>query len=102
MARGAEATRTHEYRKKMKPRIHAAALALASDSTIVVNVAHLFNTQDARRLLQLSTELGGELFIGVTLTQREAKEAAGWLEGAAAEVVGHVGGRRLRKQRRAR
>jgi hypothetical protein len=100
--RSAEATGTREYRKMMKPRIHAAALALASDSTIVVNVAHLFNTQDAVKLVQHAIELGGELFIGVTLTRREAREVARWLEGSAAEVVGHVGGRRLRKQRGAR
>jgi len=86
----------------MRPRIHAAALALAADASFLINVAHLHNTQDPNELLRLAVEQGGELFIGVTLTGRESREVVRWLEGSAAEVVGHVGGRRLRRQRRAR
>jgi hypothetical protein len=86
----------------VRPRIHAAGLALAADGTILVNVAHLFNTQNAGELLERAAEQGGELFIGVTLAARESREVVRWLEDSAAEVVGHVGGRRLRRKRRAR
>jgi len=86
----------------VRPRIHAAGLALASDATLVVNVAHLFNTRDAGELLQHAIELGGELFIGVLLTSRESREIVRWISTSAAEVVGHVGARKLRRKRRAR
>lgn len=86
----------------MRPRVHAAGLALAADASLIVNVAHLHNTQDPNELLRHAIEHGGELFVGVTLNTRESREVARWLEGSAAEVVGHVGGRRLRRQRHAR
>jgi hypothetical protein len=86
----------------MRPRTHAVALALAADASLLVNVAHQHNTQDAGELLQRAIEHGGDLFVGVTLTRRETREVVRWLEVSSAEVVGHVGGRTLRKLRRAR
>ncbi|MGH7293308.1 MAG: hypothetical protein ACRELB_00165 [Polyangiaceae bacterium] len=84
----------------MRPRIHAAGLALVADASLIVNVAHLHSTQDSNELLHLAMEHKGELFISVTLTRRETREVVRWLENSAAEVVGHVGGRRLRRLRR--
>jgi hypothetical protein len=86
----------------MRPRLHVAGLALAADATLIVNLAHLHNTQDPDKLVQHALEHGGALFIGVTLTPRESRAVVRWLDDSAAEVVGHVGGRRLRRQRRAR
>lgn len=86
----------------MRPRLHLAALALCADASLVVNLAHLHNTQDANELVRLAVAHDGELFIGVTLISREGREVVRWLENSAAEVVGHVGGRRLRRLRRGR
>ena len=86
----------------MRPRIHPAALALAADATLIVNVAHFHNTEDAAKLLQHAIRHGGSLFIGVGLTGREGREVARWLESSSTEAIGHLGGPGFQRLRRGR
>jgi hypothetical protein len=84
----------------MRPtRIHASGLAFAADGTVLVNIAHWASSQDPLALLQRAKQEGGEIFIGVQLAPREAKEALRWLDNGAAEAVAHIGGRRQRRRR---
>jgi hypothetical protein len=85
----------------MRLRLHAAALALASDGSLLVNLAHLHNTQDPAGLLRVAVGHGGALFLGVTLTRRESRDVARWVEDSTAEATAHLGGRRLRRLGRA-
>jgi hypothetical protein len=83
----------------VRPRVHASGLAVASDRTVLVNVAHWVSTQEPAALLERALAEGGDLFVGVQLPLREAKEALRWLDNAAAEAAGHIGGRRHRRRR---
>lgn len=82
-------------------RIHACGIAIALDGTVLLNVAHLHAAQDPAAIVKCAIEEGGDLFIGIALPARDAKEALRWLENGAAEAAGHVGGR-LHRRRRAR
>jgi hypothetical protein len=73
-------------------RAHQAAIAAASDGSVLINVVNLLpdDVQD-----QLGLALGtSQLFVGVPLGQREAADVVARLDGAAAEASAHLlGGR---------
>ena len=73
-------------------RAHQAAIAAASDGSVLINVVNLLpdDVQD-----QLGLALGtSQLFVGVALGQREAADVVARLDGAAAEASAHLlGGR---------
>ncbi len=83
----------------MRSRIHASGLAVASDGTVLVNIAHCETSQDPQVLLERAIAEGGELFIGVQLVPREAREALRRLDDRAAEAAGVIAGRRQRRRR---
>ncbi len=83
----------------MRPRIHASGLAIASDGTILVNVAHWETSQDPQVLLERAIAEGGELFVGVQINVREGRQALRLLDDRAAEAAGVIGGRRHRRRR---
>lgn len=65
-------------------RAHQAAIAAASDGSVLINVVELLpeDVQD-----RLAEALGtSQLFIGVPLKQREAADVVARLDGAAAEA----------------
>jgi hypothetical protein len=69
-------------------RAHQAAIAAASDGSVLINVVDLLpdDVQD-----QLGLALGtSQLFVGVPLGQREAAEVVARLDGAAAEASAHL------------
>ncbi len=73
-------------------RAHPAAIAAASDGSVLINVVDLLpdDVQD-----QLGLALGTtQLFVGVPLGQREAAEVVTRLDGAAAEASAHLLGSR--------
>lgn len=73
-------------------RAHGAAIAAASDGSVLINVVDLLpdDVQD-----RLGEALGTtQLFIGVPLKQREAADVVARLDDAAAEASAHLlGGR---------
>ena len=77
-------------------RAHQAAIAAASDGTVLINVVGLL--PDAVQL-QLSRALGAtSLFIGVPLNESDAAQVVVRLDGAAAEASAHLLGRRPQKR----
>jgi hypothetical protein len=73
-------------------RAHQAAIAAASDGSVLINVVELLpeDVQD-----RLGEALGTtQLFIGVPLKQREAADVVARLDGAAAEASASLLGRR--------
>jgi hypothetical protein len=77
-------------------RAHQAAIAAASDGSVLINVVGLL--PDAVQS-QLSRALGAtSLFIGVPLNEKEAAEVVARLDGAAAEASAHLLGSRPKKR----
>ncbi len=72
---------------------------MASDGSLLVNIAHLETSQDPAVLLERAIAERGEVFIGVRLEPREAKEVLRLLDDRAAEAAGVIGGRRHRRRR---
>ena len=76
-------------------RAHRAAIAAASDGSVLINVVDLLPATVRDRLGKV---LGvATFFVGVPLSEREAEEVVGRLDGAAAEASAHVLGSRGRK-----
>ena len=75
-------------------RAHQAAIAAASDGSVLINVVDLLPDDVQNRL---GEALGtSQLFIGVPLKQREAADVVARLDGAAAEASALLlGGRSL-------
>jgi hypothetical protein len=73
-------------------RAHQAAIAAASDGSVLINVVGLLPEDVQERLGEaLGTT---QLFVGVPLAQREAAVVVSRLDGAAAEASAHLlGGR---------
>ena len=71
---------------------HQAAIAAASDGSVLINVVGLL---PAEMRAQLSKELGSTaLFIGLPLSHQDASDVVARLDGAAAEASAHLlGGR---------
>jgi hypothetical protein len=76
-------------------RAHGAAIAAASDGAVLINVIDLLPETVRDRLTKA---LGvATVFVGIPLSEREAEEVVGRLDGAAAEASAHVLGSRARK-----
>jgi hypothetical protein len=76
-------------------RVHPAAIAAASDGSILINVS---GTLPASLQQRLEAALGAPVFVGVALGQQEASHVVARLDGAAAEASAHLLGARLRKR----
>ena len=73
-------------------RAHGAAVAAASDGSVLINVVNLLPEEVQNQLgLALGTS---RLFVGVPLGQREAADVVARLDGAAAEASAHLLGSR--------
>ena len=77
-------------------RAHQAAIAAASDGSVLINVAELL-PETVRA--QLSRALGAtSLFIGVPLNEKDAAQVVARLDGAAAEASASLLGSRPKKR----
>jgi len=83
-----------EWLSMVLRRAHRAAIAAASDGSVLINVVDLLSDDVQDRLGEaLGTR---QLFIGIPLKQREAADVVARLDGAAAEASAHLlGGRKL-------
>ena len=72
-------------------RVHPAAIAAASDGSVLINVIGLLPASMQQRL---GAELGEPVFVGIALSRRDAGQVMARLDGAAAEASAHLlGGR---------
>lgn len=78
---------------------HAAALALASDGTLLLNVAADAGDDDLEALLEQARKSGGSVFIGVPLSTAEARRVAKRLEHSSAESAALILAARSRRRR---
>jgi hypothetical protein len=77
-------------------RAHAAAIAAASDGSVLINVVELL-PDDMRS--RLSKHLGAlDVFVGVPLNEKDAFQVVTRLDGAAAEVSAQLLGGRAKKK----
>ncbi len=72
-------------------RVHAAAIAAGSDGSVLINMVSLL---PERLQQQLAQKLGGPLFVGVPLAEREAGSVVSRLDDAAAEASAKLLGSR--------
>jgi hypothetical protein len=76
-------------------RAHRAAIAAASDGSVLINVVDLLPAAVQARL---GKELGvATVFVGVPLNERDAEAVVVRLDGAAAEASAHLLGGRVSK-----
>ena len=75
---------------------HQAAIAAASDGSVLINVAQLLPDEVHA---QLSRELGTtRLFIGIPLSEKDAAQVVARLDDAAAEAAAQLLGSRPKKR----
>ena len=84
----------------MSRAIHQAAFTVASDGTLLMNVAHVDRRLSPRQLLQWALEQSGKVFIGVQMSPAEAKRVIAWCNDIHTESVAYVVGARERRSRR--
>ncbi len=84
----------------MSRRVHRAALAVTTDGTMLVNLAHFGGEKNAREVFRQALEEKGELFIGVVLSKRETDDTVARLDNASAEAAAIVVGKRRRRARK--
>ncbi len=85
-----------------RPRICKASVAIASDGSLVTNVHGYAGETDPQELLRRALDLGGEVFVGVRLRGREARDALDRIDNAGHEGAGAAFVRRRRQKRKAR
>lgn len=68
-------------------RVHPAAVAAASDGSVLLNVA--LQLPEALQQ-QLERRLGGQVFVGIALNQRDANAVVTRLDDAAAEAAAQL------------
>ncbi len=81
---------------------HAAALALASDGTLLLNVAADSDDDDLEALVKRARSSGGNVFVGVPLGAAEARRVAQRLEHSGDEAAALIFAARRRRRRKAR
>lgn len=76
-----------------------APMALASDGTLLLNVAHLDGMANVVAAVQRLLDDGHQVFVGVAVPARLRRELLRDVEDAAADVVGRLGPRLRRRPR---
>lgn len=84
-----------------RPRVCKASLALACDGSVIANVHNYAGEEDPEALLRRAFDLGGEVFVGVRLRGREARDVRSRIDDAGHEGAGaaFVDRRRRRKKK---
>jgi hypothetical protein len=81
-------------------RAHQAAIAAASDGSVLINLAELLPDEV---MAQIHEHLGSAtLFVGVPLSERDAIGVVARLDGAAAEASAQLLGHRTQRAKRAK
>jgi len=83
----------------MSRTIHQAEFAIASDGTLLLNVAHADVYLAPSRLVEWAIKQPGKLFVGVQMSPAEAKRALGWCKDIHSEAAAYIIGPRERRAR---
>lgn len=81
-------------------KVHPAAFAVATDGTVIINVAGYYGNEPPEKLLQRALDDGGTLFVGVSLQAFEVRELLGRLQDNTFEACGFILGARNRRRRK--
>jgi len=81
-------------------KINTAPVAVTTDGALVVNAAGFEASPNVSKLIARAMNGDAEIFIGVVVSGKERKLMMTRLDGAAAEAVAMVIGRRAKCQRR--
>ena len=84
---------------RTKPRFSRAPFAIATDGSVLVNVAQLVVEDDVEAIIEEARKHKGPIFVGVPLSRDEVKTALRALDDAAAEIAARVGGARIKGMR---
>ena len=84
----------------MSRAIQQAAFAIASDGTLLMNVAHVDRRFTPGQLLQWALGQRGKVFLGVQMSPAEAKRVIVWCNDIHTESIAYVVGARERRSRR--
>jgi hypothetical protein len=84
----------------MSRTIHQAAFAVASNGTLLMNVAHVDRRFTPSQLLQWALVQPGKVFVGVQMSPAEVKKVATWSRDVHDEAVAYVVGPRERRSKR--
>ena len=76
-----------------------APMALASDGTVIANVAMSYGPDAPEKLLERARLEGRPIFVGIVLTPREEETAMKWMDNMAVEASGWIWGDRQRRRR---
>ncbi len=76
---------------------HQAAFAVASDGTLIMNVAHVGRHLSPSQQLRWALGQPGALFIGVQMSPAEATRVLNWCSDLHDEAVAYVIGTRQRR-----
>jgi hypothetical protein len=74
-------------RKPRRAKLTDAALAIASDGTLIANAAHRHPSSDPHALVDAALADGAELFVGIALREAATRRVRVHLEESAAEAV---------------
>jgi hypothetical protein len=74
------------------PRAKTAALAMASDGSLIINLAEFSDDVRPEALVRLGRKLRLPLFLGVVVPRATASRRRKMIEDAAADVAGRLGG----------
>jgi hypothetical protein len=83
-----------------KRKLVDAPMALASDGSLLINVAGSDGPKDTTSLIERAVALGGRVFVGVVATPIEVSATKQWLDVSISEVAATFWGERHRQARR--
>jgi hypothetical protein len=85
-----------------KPNVSDAPMALASDGSLLLNVAMTNGPTDPKSLLERALAQGSQVFIGVVATPSEVTITKKWMADSTVEIVGALWGGAGRRRPRTR
>ena len=84
-------------------KLHEAPFALASDGTVLLNLAEFDDVTDLESVVAVARQQGGTVFVGVVASRTEVQAALGRLRDGFSEAGAYaVGARQRRARERAR
>src|SRR5208337_4362603 len=83
-------------------KVSEAPMAVASDGSLLLNVAMTDGPLDAKKLVERALAQGSPVFIGVVATRSEVAVTTKWIDDVTAEVVGTIWGGHGRRHRTSR
>jgi hypothetical protein len=86
--------------RRRKPRVVKAPMAVASDGSILINVAASAGPHDTVKLVERAVAEGCPIFAGVTVSAQERRLVLTHLDDATAEIASWIFGGRHRHRRK--